>query len=80
MGQGNKAEPRPIETGPLVEGLRVVRSGLKANDRVLIAGITNLQPGAVATPKLTRIRPRADAVAPTSQVDTAPPSSEATAR
>ncbi|MEN2787199.1 efflux RND transporter periplasmic adaptor subunit [Sphingomonas qilianensis] len=80
VGQDNKAAPRPVETGPLVDGLRVIKSGLKPNDRVIIAGITNLQPGAVVTPKLTKIAARPNAVSPSSQTDSAPPSSEATVR
>jgi RND family efflux transporter MFP subunit len=80
VGQDNKAAPRPVETGPLVDGLRVIKSGVKPNERVIIAGITNLQPGAVVTPKLTRIAARPDAVAPSAQPDSAPPSSEATVR
>ena len=80
VGQDNKAAPRPVETGPLVDGLRVIKSGVKPNERVIIAGITNLQPGAVVTPKLTKIAARPGAVSPSAQPDSAPPSSEATVR
>ncbi len=34
---------KPVELGPLVDGLRVVRSGLAATDRVVIAGIQRIQ-------------------------------------
>lgn len=80
VGQDNKTAARPIETGPLVDGLRVVKSGLKPGDHVVIAGATNLQPGAVVTPKMTQIRARPGDSPPSAQVDTAPPPSEATVR
>jgi hypothetical protein len=36
---------RAIELGPLVGELRVIRSGLKASDRVVIGGVQRAQPG-----------------------------------
>ncbi|WP_029085704.1 efflux RND transporter periplasmic adaptor subunit [Brevundimonas aveniformis] len=42
---------RPVELGPLVDGLRVIRSGLQASDRVVIDGIQRImQPGQPVTP------------------------------
>jgi len=35
--------PRPVQTGPLIEGLRVVRSGLQRTDRVIINGVQRIQ-------------------------------------
>ncbi|WP_339929687.1 efflux RND transporter periplasmic adaptor subunit [uncultured Brevundimonas sp.] len=35
--------PKPVQLGPIVEGLRVVRSGLTATDRVIIAGVQRIQ-------------------------------------
>src|SRR5262249_22678127 len=34
-----------IEPGPIVEGLRVIRSGLRANDRIVIDGLPRARPG-----------------------------------
>ncbi|MEQ1838766.1 MAG: efflux RND transporter periplasmic adaptor subunit [Verrucomicrobiales bacterium] len=45
IGAENKAEYRPVETGPLFEGLRVLRSGLGNKDRVAINGIMSLKNG-----------------------------------
>ena len=36
---------RAIQTGRLVEGLRVIRSGLAANERVIISGVQRARPG-----------------------------------
>jgi RND family efflux transporter MFP subunit len=50
VGSDNKATPRPVEVGAKVEGLRIVRDGLAPTDRVIIAGIGRLQPGAPVQP------------------------------
>jgi len=49
---------RTVETGPLVAGLRVIRSGLTAQDRVIVQGIQFAQPGGKVTAKPTTIRPK----------------------
>jgi multidrug efflux system membrane fusion protein len=43
-------EARPVELGPLDEGLRVIRTGLKADDRVIIEGIQRARVGAKVSP------------------------------
>jgi multidrug efflux system membrane fusion protein len=43
-------EARPVELGPLDEGLRVIRTGLKAEDRVIIEGIQRARVGAKVSP------------------------------
>ena len=77
VGKDGKVAPRVIETGPLVGGLRVVRSGLQATDRVVLDGLALLQPGAQVQPNLVALKPRAADTSPSSQPLTAPPSSEA---
>jgi|AGTN01.3.fsa_nt_gi RND family efflux transporter, MFP subunit len=47
--------PRPVELGPLVDGLRAVRSGLKPEDDVIIDGLMRARPGAKVTPQPGRI-------------------------
>lgn len=34
-----------VELGPIVEGLRVIRSGLAASDRIVIEGLQRARPG-----------------------------------
>ena len=80
VGKDGKAKARPVETGPQVEGLRVVKKGLAPTDRVVIDGLTTLQPGAAVKAHLIKMQPRAANTSPTSQPATAPPPSEATAR
>ncbi len=77
LGKDNKVEMRSVELGPMVEGLRVIRSGLKAGDKVVLDGLARLQPGAVVTPKAGTIKPRAGNTAPVALPVTAPPPAEA---
>jgi multidrug efflux system membrane fusion protein len=51
VGAGDKAEYRPVELGPDVDGDRVVLSGLKAGDRVILDGLQKLGPGAPVAPE-----------------------------
>jgi RND family efflux transporter MFP subunit len=40
---------RPVELGPVVDGLRVVRKGLGPDDHVIINGLANARPGSKVT-------------------------------
>ena len=40
---------RPVELGPVVDGLRVVRKGVELGDRVIINGLVNARPGSKVT-------------------------------
>jgi RND family efflux transporter MFP subunit len=64
VGKDGTVAARPVETGPLVAGLRVIRSGLKADDRVVVQGIQFAQPGAKVTAKPTTIKPKTAPAAP----------------
>lgn len=50
VGADNKVVMRPVTLGPLIDGLRVVRDGLVANDRIITAGLMRVRPGATVTP------------------------------
>lgn len=47
IGSDNRALYRPITLGGSVEGLRVVISGLKSGDRVVVNGLQRVRPGAL---------------------------------
>ncbi len=49
--------PRTVRLGPLNEGLRVVRSGLTSEDRVIIGGLHRARPGMRVTAEQGRIGP-----------------------
>jgi multidrug efflux system membrane fusion protein len=50
-------EYRPVTLGPIVDGLRVVRSGLNAGDRVVIDGLQRVRPGAKVQPAVVAMDP-----------------------
>lgn len=54
---------KPVELGPVIDGLRIVRSGLAATDRVVIAGTQMAMPGGKVQAKAGRIVPEAQAAA-----------------
>jgi hypothetical protein len=79
VGNDNKVAARLVETGPLVSGLRVVRSGLTPQDRVVLDGLTQLQPGTPVQATVVELKPRATDTSPASQPLSAPPPAEASA-
>jgi len=52
---GDTVQPRKVQLGPIVDGLRVVRGGLAASDRVIIEGQQRVRPGMKVSPKPGRI-------------------------
>ncbi|HEX8605152.1 MAG TPA: efflux RND transporter periplasmic adaptor subunit [Pseudoduganella sp.] len=46
VGPDNKAVFRPVTLGPLVDGMRVVRSGLQPGERIVVDGLQRVSPGA----------------------------------
>ncbi|ODM77410.1 efflux RND transporter periplasmic adaptor subunit [Bradyrhizobium elkanii] len=50
----NTVEARAVELGPLDDGLRVIRQGLKAEDHVIVDGIQRVRVGAKVTPKMAQ--------------------------
>ncbi len=68
--------PKPVELGPVVDGLRIIRSGLSPNDRVVIAGGQLVFPGVKARVRAGRIAP--ETAAPSPIAAPSPPGGEAT--
>ncbi len=67
---------RAVQTGPLVDGLRVIRSGLKPTDRVIISGGQRIQmPGMKVQPKTGTIAPIAPKAGDAPVTQAAPASS-----
>ena len=56
--------PRPVTLGPLIDGLRVVRSGLTRADAVVISGAQLVMPGMKAKIRPGKIVPQAIVAAP----------------
>jgi len=53
----NVVEQRRVTIGQLADDLRVIESGLKADDRVVVDGIQNAIPGQKVAPELRPIKP-----------------------
>jgi len=51
VGPDGKAQYRTVTIGPLHEGLRIVRTGITADDRVIVTGVQRVRPGLVVTPQ-----------------------------
>lgn len=69
---------KPVELGPLAEGLRVIRSGVRPDDKVIVNGSARIMmPGQKVQAKLVKITPKAAAATATTTV-TIPVASSAT--
>jgi membrane fusion protein, multidrug efflux system len=60
LGEGNKAEIRPIKIGPRFKGQVVVTEGLTESEKVIVEGVQKVRPGMVVTAKPYQ-EPTADA-------------------
>ncbi|GAA4037036.1 efflux RND transporter periplasmic adaptor subunit [Sphingomonas rosea] len=67
VGKDGSLSPRPVVVGPLLDGLRVIRSGLSPSDRVVIAGAQLAMPGAKVNVKPGVIRPAPSPAAASAQ-------------
>ncbi|MYM84770.1 efflux RND transporter periplasmic adaptor subunit [Duganella sp. FT50W] len=52
VGKDNKAEYRPVLLGQQVDGLRIVRDGLKPGEKIVVNGLQRVKPGAPITPNI----------------------------
>jgi multidrug efflux system membrane fusion protein len=51
VGSDNKAAYREVTLGAHVNGLRVVTTGLKSDERVIVNGLQRVRPGALVAPQ-----------------------------
>lgn len=75
VGKDGSATAKPVEVGALVNGLRIIRSGLEPNEKVVIQGTQFVMPGAPVKTVAGRIEV---AKAATARPVAAPISSQAT--
>jgi RND family efflux transporter MFP subunit len=78
VGADDKIAQRVIQPGPLYNGLRVIRSGVGPNERVVIDGVQRARPGAKVTPRPGKIVVGAPDVAASEAEYSPPPASTAT--
>jgi multidrug efflux system membrane fusion protein len=53
VDKDNKAIYRSVDLGPKLEGLRIVRSGLSKDDRIVVTGLQRVRPGSPVDPQDT---------------------------
>jgi hypothetical protein len=56
-----------VVLGPTIDGLRIIQSGLSANDRVVISGMQMAVPGSSVSPRLGKVLPEANGDVPNAE-------------
>ncbi|HTI69165.1 MAG TPA: efflux RND transporter periplasmic adaptor subunit [Candidatus Limnocylindria bacterium] len=56
VGTEKKAEFRPVKAGPMIDGLRVIKEGLKPGEQVIVEGLMRVRPGMQVDAKLTEAK------------------------
>ena len=51
VGADNVAAPKYVTLGPVVDGKRVVKTGIAGDDRIIVNGLMRVRPGAKVTPQ-----------------------------
>ena len=77
VGKDGTVAAKPVETGPLLGDLRVIRSGLTRADRVVVQGVQFAMPGSKVKPRTIQIH-SAEAAAPKAPPPDMPSASQAT--
>lgn len=57
LGEGDKVAARTVKLGPIVDGYRVVRDGLKGDELVVVNGVAKVRPGAQVKPETVELPP-----------------------
>lgn len=54
VGDDNKATYRAVQLGPMVDGQRIVRSGLAKDEKIIVNGLQRVRPNDVVAPTLVQ--------------------------
>jgi multidrug efflux system membrane fusion protein len=60
VGVGDKAEYREVTLGASVNGLRIVKAGLKAGERIVVNGLQRVRPGSLVQPQAVSMEAKVD--------------------
>jgi multidrug efflux system membrane fusion protein len=58
LGSDNKVIYRAIKLGPMVDGLRIVRSGLQKDEKIVVNGLQRIRPNDTVTPVTVPMGPQ----------------------
>ncbi|BAU50319.1 RND transporter MFP subunit [Sulfurifustis variabilis] len=64
LDESNAAQYRAVKLGPAIDGMRVVREGLQAGERVVVNGLQRVRPGMPVAPEavsMLNLKPEGDA-------------------
>ena len=64
VGDDNVPKQKYVELGQLVDGKRVIKSGLSPDDKIVVNGLMRIRPGQKVTPQEEGAKPPADAKPP----------------
>ncbi len=64
LGAQNKVDYRPVKVGRLVDGLRVVKEGLKPGELIVVNGLQRVRSGMPVTPQTVPMEEQAQVAAP----------------
>jgi RND family efflux transporter MFP subunit len=78
VGKDGVVGQRVVRLGPLVDGLRVVRQGLTAEDKIIIEGVQRVRPGMKVETQIGKIVPPAPGTGPEVPPIIEPPATSAT--
>jgi RND family efflux transporter MFP subunit len=57
LAEDNTVAMRPVRPGPRIDGYRVIRTGLKGDETIVVNGIMRIRPGQKVTPQTTTLPP-----------------------
>jgi RND family efflux transporter MFP subunit len=77
VGKDDTVAAKPVQIGPLVGGLRAIRSGITKSDRVVVQGVQFAMPGTKVKPRVTQIK-ASEGLAAKAPPPTSPSASQAT--
>jgi RND family efflux transporter MFP subunit len=60
VNEQNTVEPRGVELGPIIDGLRVIREGLKPDEWIIVNGLQRSRPGMRVDPQRQELSARKD--------------------
>lgn len=64
VGADNLPQPRPVTLGALVDGMRVIESGVKPGEQVVVGGLQRVRPGQSVAPNRLQVDERGMPIAP----------------
>ncbi|MCB8822143.1 efflux RND transporter periplasmic adaptor subunit [Microvirga rosea] len=57
VGEDNTVSIRPVRPGPRIDGYRVIRTGLKGDENIVVNGLARVRPGIKVNPQVSTLPP-----------------------